>query len=868
MKHPLDHLDDEFRDHIARETQENIDRGMAPNEAYAAARRKFGNVTRTMETTRAVWRPVWIEHLYHDFRYGLRTFRRNPAFGLVIVLTLALGIGLSTAVFSVVNAVLVRPLPYPEAGRLVWVTDYNRVLNSQMVAGVDYLDWKAQAQSFDEMVAYGYFPGTLKTESGAQPHWFAQATADFWHLSGARPALGHLFTAGERDALVLSDGLFERQFGRDPGIIGRTATLNGQPVTIVGVLSPDFRFVLPQSLQGIGPRGPGSKDIAGYLLNRLAPGSETRHGPMSIELVAARLKPGVSVESAQAELAGIQKRIARDNPGMRYDMVNVQVLPLQEKLVGTARPALLILMGAAGFVLLIACVNIASLLLARTASRRKEIAIRAAIGAGRGRVLRQFAGENLGLAFLGGAAGVLLARWAVAVLVRLAPLSVPRLAETNQDWRVGLFVLGITLAAGALFGFSPAVSLWRPGLLDDLKLGGRTSAAASPGLRLRRLLVAVEMTLAIILLTAAGLLVRSFWRLNAHPPGFDPLRTLNVELMLTGPPYRALPQQQVFYQDLLNRLQRLPGLLSAAVTYTPVHGIIRREGDSAQPSPHSAFGAYTVVSSAFGRVLGLPLVKGRWLTDHETAPVVMINESFARLVFGSSDPIGQRILVPLLAPAPKDIPATIVGVAGDLKYTRLDADPDPEVYLPYLQTTFLSGASVMVRTSANAARFAPAVRSQLAEMDSTQTPGEMKTLEESLAETIAPRRFNLLLFGIFATSALLLAVVGIYGVMAYSVTQRTHEIGVRAALGARRGEIVWLVVRQSMRIALAGIAGGLAGAFALTRLMTGLLYEVKPFDPATYATAAVILIATALLATSVPARSAARVDPLTALRHE
>jgi len=865
---PLDHLEDEFRDHIERETRDNMDRGMSPAEARTAAVRKFGNVTRTMENTRAVWRPVWVEQLLQDVQHGGRMLRRNPGFALVVVLTLALAIGLNTVVFSVVNAVLIRPLPYPHADRLVWVTEANSLLKSEMVAGVDYLDWKAQATSFDELVAYGYFPGTLKTETGAEAHWFAQVTSNFWNLSGARAELGSLFADREHAGLVLSDSLFERQFGRNSGIVGRTVALNGERLTVVGVLSPGFHFALPQSLQGIGPRGPARKEIDAYILDRLAPGSETRHGPMSIQLLVGRLKAGVSAASANAELRGIQARIARENPGVRYDLQSVRVMPLQEKLVGAARPALLILLGAVAFVLLIACVNIASLLLARAASRRKEIAVRAAIGAGKWRVARQFAGENLALALLGGTAGLILGRSIVALLARSAPQAVPRLGEANLDWRVALFAFGITLCAGAITGLSPVVSLWQAGFLEDLKQGGKTSAAAAPGLRLRRLLVAVEMALAIVLLTGAGLLVHSFWRMNAHPPGFDPERTLSVQLMLTGPRYHALPQQQAFYRDLLSRIERLPGVLAAGVTYTPVHGLIRKEGDSMQLSAQRRVGAYTVVSPGFARVLGIRLMQGRWLSEHEAGPAVMINESCARLLFGNSDPISRRIVAPLLAPAPQDIPATVVGVVGDLKYTRLDADPDPEVYIPYLKTTLLPVAGVMVRTTAEASRIAPAVRAQITEMDATQTPGEMRTLQDSLAETIAPRRFNLFLFGIFAAAALLLALVGIYGVMAYAVTQRTHEIGVRAALGASQSQMVWLVVRQSMRVALAGVCIGLFAALGLTRLMASLLYEVKPFDPVSYAAVSLILIATALVGSWIPARVAAHVDPLVALRFE
>lgn len=868
MKHPLDNLDDEFRDHIEREAQDNIDRGMAPAEARAAALRKFGNATRAMEDTRAVWRPVWMDQLAQDFRFGLRVLRRNQAFTLVVVLTLALGIGLNTAVYSVVNAVLIRPLPYPHPERLVWLADYNPVLKSEMVAGVDYLDWKTASRSFDPMVAYTYFPGILTTADGAEPHWFAQVTSNFWSLSGARPALGHLFTNGDRSALVLSDGLFERRFRRDPGVIGKVVTMSGGQFTIAAVLPPDFRFVLPQALPGIGPRGPGPKEIDAYMLDPIAPGTEVRGGPMTIQLVAARLKPGVSPESARAELEGIQARIARANPRFSYDLSKVRVVPLQEKLVGDARPALLILLGAVGFLLLIACANIASLLLARAASRRKEIAIRAAIGAGRARVMRQFAGENLALALLGGGAGWLLARATVAAFVRLAPQAVPRLQEANSDWRVMVVAVGTTLAAAVLFGLSPALSFWRSRVLDDLKHGGKTSGAGSAGLALRRLLVAAEMALAIVLLTGAGLLFHSFWRMNAHPPGFDPERTLSIQTMLTGPRYRPLAQQQAYYGDLLNRIQTLPGVRAAGLINTAVHGPIHREGETVQLSSQTRMASYIMVSAAFGRILGMRLMEGRWLTDHETSHFVMINESFARLIFGNSNPVGQQIMVPLLAPPPKDSPVTVVGVTSDLKYSRLDSDPEPEVYLPYLQCPFLLGSSVLVRTSDEAAVIAPAIRTLIADIDRTQPPRELKTLEQSLAESIAPRRFNLFLLGTFAGSALLLALIGIYGVIAYSVTQRTHDIGVRSALGAQRGEIMWLIVRQGMKITLAGVGIGLAAALGLTRFMTSLLYEVKPFDPVTYTAAALLLIATALLASSIPARLATRVDPLTALRHE
>ncbi len=542
-------------------------------------------------------------------------------------------------------------------------------------------------------------------------------------------------------------------------------------------------------------------------------------------------------------------------------------MPVRDKLVANARPALLILLGAVGFVLLIACANIASLLLARTAGRRKEFAIRAAIGAGRARMVRQFLGENIALGLAGGLAGLLVARFAVAALLRFVPQAVVRLDEATLDWRVLLFDFAITLGALALFGCSPMFFWWRSSVCDDLKLGGRTSGASS-GLAFRRLLVAGEMGLAIVLLTGAGLLGRSFWLMQAHPPGFDPEHTLLVNLQMTGPHYADLPQQRVYLEELLSRVQSLPGVVAGGILHTVVGGPIQPEGQSGKLSERTATGDFKIVSADFGRVLGLRLVRGRWLTDREPGHAVMINQSFARVMFPNSDPIGRSIMVPALAPIPQGSPATVVGIVGDLKYTRLDAAPGPEVYVPYLQAAGLGRATILVRTPGDALRMAPAIRGLLSQIDRTQPPGEIKTLEQALAEPIGPRRFNLYLLATFAAAALLLTLVGIYGVIAYSVSQRTHEIGVRAALGAPAAGIVSMVVRQGMLMALAGIAAGLAAAVGLTRLMASLLFEVKPADPVTFGVVALISVATALMAAWIPARKAADVDPLVALRHE
>jgi putative ABC transport system permease protein len=435
------------------------------------------------------------------------------------------------------------------------------------------------------------------------------------------------------------------------------------------------------------------------------------------------------------------------------------------------------------------------------------------------------------------------------------------------DWRVLLFALGATLAAVVFFGLPPAISLRGSNVFDDLKQGAKTSSAGSAGLPVRQFLIVGQIALALVLLTGAGLVIKSFRQMNAHPPGFHPERILLLQMKLTGTRDREVSRQRAYFQELLGRMNQMPGVEAAGILHTVAGGPIQRQGAIVSRSQKTARGTYNLVSAAFGRVLGIRLVNGRWLTDHESSPVVMINETYAR-VFGSANPIGQRIMVEALAPAPNMMPATVVGVAGDLRYTRLDAATEPEVYIPYLQSLKLPMASLMVRTSADALPMAPYIRTVAAELDRTLTPGKLMTLEQSLAESIVPRRFHLSLLGSFAAAALLLALVGVYGVNANSVSQRTHEIGVRAALGAPSGEIVSMIIKQGMRTVLVGMLAGLAGAFALTRLMANLLFEVRPTDPATFGAVALLLIATALVATWIPARRAASVDPLVALRLE
>jgi len=853
-------LDRDIREHLEMEIRDNLERGMSPEAARTAALRKFGNVARIKEDTRAVWGWTRLEQILQDTRYALRMLRKNPGFATVAIVTLALGIGMNTAVFSVVNTVLLKPLPYPHAERLVWLADYNERFKMEAVAGPDFLDWKQQAQSFEKMAGYGYGFGTLSINGNADQAMSADVTDDFWAITGAQPSPGRTFAPGERDVAILGRGIFERRLGSDPNIIGKTVTLDGRAVTVVGVMPPGFRFQFPQS----APSVTELTEIDAYEPSDMSPANQVRGRNMAIVNVVARLKPGTSIQQARAEMEAIQARIARENPKSFYDLVTLRVVPLHEKLVGNARRALLVLLAAVGFVMLIACANLANLLLARASARQKEIAVRAALGAGRLRVVWQFLAEGVVLSVLGGAVGLLLARWGIALMVRLGPQAVPRLAEASMDGRVLGFTFAVSLLSCLLFGLGPAVACSQTKLHHVLKEGGRTASGAV-GLNTRRLLVGGELALALVLLVGAGLMLKSFWRMNARPAGFDPESILVMRISLSGTNYRAMPQQLAYIEQALQRLEAAPGVIAAGIAKQTVRGLVGVEGAPPYPPGQGPQTTYNTRSAGYFRAMGVRLLKGRWMTDAESTEVVLVNETFARVVFGADDPIGRRIRIPRQQSAPA---AAIVGVVSDLKATKLDADAEPEVYVPYRQAIFVRMADVVVKTAGNPLGMAPALREQVSAIDRTQPVYHVQTLEQALADSISPRRFNLFLLGVFAVVAVVLGAVGIYGVMSYMVTQRTHEIGVRMALGAQQGEVLRMVVRQGMLVAAAGILCGAAAALALTRLMGSLLYEVTATDPSTFAVVCLALGVAALAACCTPAVKAARVDPIVALRYE
>jgi putative ABC transport system permease protein len=846
----LDSLDEGSHDHIERETRDNIARGMPPEEARHAALRKFGNITRVKEDTRDVWRQVWLEQLLQDIRYGLRMLLRNPGFAAVVILTLALGIGMNTAVFSVVNTVLLRPLACPHPERLVWIADYDPNIKRDTADSTDFCYWHEHARSYTGMAAYGPQQAAMVTPKDAEQVSSVAIAGDFWALTGVRPVLGRLFGPQEQDTMVLAWDLFESQFAADPRVVGSSVSVDGRSVTIAGVLPKDFRFQFPMWWPPVEPRRPveayvplPAKDIAlGRTVN-----------------VVASLQPGVPAARALAELDVLERRAQEGRSPQHRWMTGLRIEPLAHKLSSSARPALFVLLAAGVFVLLIAVLNIANVLLARATVRQREIAIRAAVGAGRARVIRQLLAESVVLALIGGAASLVLARSALAVLIRLSPNAVPRLQESSMDGFVLAFTLAISIGTGVLFGSGPALALWRTNLHDALKDGARTSAGAA-GLRLRGLLVAGELALAIVLLVGAGLMLKSFWRMYAHPPGFAPESIVTMEVRLAGPRYSEKPAHEWYIRELLRRVESAPGVEAAGVsTGAFLFGSVPFPSDTSPNQEHII--RLNATSTGYLKALGIRLLRGRWLRDADSGgKAVLLNESMARQAFGAVDPVGRQISAPG--------PATVVGIVSDLKYTQLDADPPAEIYLPYEQVPFFSGTNVAVRTAGDASAMGPAIRKLISGIDPTQPVYNVKTLEQALSDSIAPRRFNLFLLGTFAAVALLLALVGIYGVIAYSVAERTREIGVRMALGAQRHQVVRMVVLEGMAMALAGIAAGLAGAWGLTHLIASLLYDVKANDPATFAAVAAALAATAMLACAVPALKAARVDPMVALRFE
>jgi len=847
-------MEAEWRAHIDAHAAALVAAGMSPADASRRARMDFGDPLRWKEQAFEVRGVEWLNGLGADVRYGLRQMRRAPVFTATVLLTLAAGIGLNTAVFSVIDAVLVRSLSYPDPERMLWVTTVDR--DEEVVTALDFLAWKEQATSFDGLAAFDTdnFPiSTTDTVVQSRAVWVSE---DFWTVSGARPMLGRLPMRDE-EALVFSHQFFVRAFHADPAVVGRAMTIGGRPVTIAGVLPPGFRPQLTRP-----PAWFPEKDADAYRVLRVTP---PVNGQMRLFSVIGRLKAGVSPHEAQVELEAIRGRLKVANPNART-LPTLRLMPLKDRIVGTASRPLVVLQAAVAFVFLIACANVANLFLARASSRRREVAIRVAIGAGRARLARQFFVESALIAAAGAAAGLVIARWGLATVVRILPHAVPRLQETTIDAHVLAFAAATSIGAALLFGMGPVWSLWKDDARGVLKQGLVGALPIAGKLRAKSALVAFEFALTITLLTGAGLLIKSLWRLNALPEDFHPDQIVTMRVQYSGPAYRQESARRAHAAEVLRRISSAPGVRAAAIT-TNADASIRlfRERDPFPPRPDDprVFALMTAASADFARVMGMRLIKGRWLSDAEPSPAFVINETLARH-FGNEDPVGTRFRFPFFG---QDSWATVVGVVADRKLQSLGGPPDAELYIDYAHA-LRSGYSIAASVSTEASAAGAELRLIVAGVDARVPIFDVETLETALANSIAPQRFNLFSFGLFAAVALLLASVGIYGVLAYSTTRRTQEIGIRLALGAGRGEVVAMVIRQGMAIALAGTIVGLITGFAMTRFMASLLYEVSPSDPYIFATASAVLLLAGFAASLGPALKAATVQPLVALRHE
>lgn len=832
MNRDFENLEDDIRNHIEEDVAENIACGMAPREARYAALKTFGNVLQAQENARRVWRPIWLEQLLQDCRYALRTYRRDKLFSAAVILTIALGIGLNTAMFSVVNAVLLRPLPYPNPERLVAYYDGVSALKAEAfksgIIGADFAEWRARAKSFQYLAGYQQQDTTLSTAAEATRIRSITTAGDFWPLTGVNLALGHF--SESTDATIISHRIFQRQFGADPRIIGSTATLNGRPRTITGVLPPDFRFLFPQP----DPTEPGV-----YI-----PAPPSLRGDRSRVSIIGKLNVGATAPTALTEIKGIQQTNISAYPDRWFAGIDRMLLqPLPQRLAGSTGQAMLILQAAGIFVLLIACANIANLLLARTTARQREISIRVALGAGRQRVLRQFFAEGLLLAGAGALAGLLLAAALIRSFTAWGTAINPRMADVAIDIRVLVFATAITLGSALLFCIGPVAAL---------------STRGPSKLKVHRLLVAAELALAVVLLAGAGLMTKSFTILYAAIPGFEPEQTLLLRMSFTRQPYKDRNLLVSKMDEILRAIESIPGVQFAGIAEKQSYLLQTAAGRAGFVDRFDEF----LVSPSYFPAVGMRLIAGRWLIAGDAADAAVINETLARRAFGDQDPVGREI-------SKLGRPVRVVGVVANLKYQNLDLEPGPELFRGYGQNiNNLPAISIVARVQGNPTAIAAAAQTRIRAIEPQESIYGIQTLADALSDSIAPRRFNLVLLATFAGIALLMAIVGIYGVVSYSVTQRTREIGVRLALGAQPWSVVGLLVKQGMGFCAAGILLGIAGTYGLTRWIAGLLYGVQPNDPSILAGVALIFLAVAFLACAIPAARATRTDPLLSLRHD
>ncbi|HKY03324.1 MAG TPA: ABC transporter permease [Blastocatellia bacterium] len=818
-----------------------------------------------------------METLLQDFRYGMRMLLKKPGFTAVAIIALALGIGASTSIFSVINTVLLKPLPYedPQQVVMVWQTSKQaaKVLGTARLPATyaDFYDWRDQNSLFDSMAALDSWLVNLTGMDEPLKLNGARATPDLFSLLRVKPLIGRTFLPEEENpgaerVVVLSHGLWQQRFGADTGVVGRSITLNDASFTVVGVLPEDFRFTEGSNLPRVF-KFAARVDIWTPLVQTEA--RVKNRGNHNLAVVG-RLKAGVTPEQAQAEMQTIARRIA-EGYGGKPDESGTEVVSLREQIAGDIRPALLVLMGAVIFVLLIACANVAGLLLVRASARYKELALRTALGASRARLIRQLLTESVMLALVGGGAGALLALWGTDLLISLSPDTISHVAPQGVDLRVLAFTLAVSVATGVVFGLVPALASSKPNISETLKEGGR-GATDSRG-RARNALVVAEIALALVLLVGAGLLIKSFAQLMRVDPGFNPDRVALMDVALPYARYGENPKRAEFFRQAVERIRSLPGVESVGINYSaPLSGADASNVFAIEGQPPLADGEWQsanlgTISPDYFRTLEIPLVRGREFTDQDSLdsqPVAIVDETMVRRYFGGDDPVGKRVRV-----GGRDW-LTVVGVVGSVKSESLEGESRPYIYVPYAQRpSFWPSTTIAMRSRTNdTTGLIAAAKREINAIDKDQPVSNITTLAELYRKAAAPKRFSMALLSLFAGVALVLAGVGLYGVMAYSVSQRTHEIGIRMALGAQKSHVFNLVVRQAVSVALVGVSAGLVAALLLTRLMSSLLFGVSATDPVVYGAISLLLVAVVLLASYIPARRAMKVDPMTALRYE
>jgi len=859
-------LDDELGFYVDKLTEEKVAAGLSAEEARRAARIELGGLEQVKEEVRHVRAGQMVEQLLQDLRYGIRTLRKNPAFAVVAILALALGIGANTAMFSVAYGILLRPLPYADADRVAVV--YMRYFPRDFAFGTlcvrDYLTWKANNRAFEDPSLFRSLRMDIGGAGGAPEQvQGASVTAGFFSTLGMRPLIGRTFAAGEDQPgagslAVLSESIWRRRFAGSSAVLGQTVLVSGAPATVIGVVAGAFQF----------PR----RDTEVWTNLVLNP--PTRYGPWFYRGVA-RLKPGVTLEQAQAETNAIGLRMMQQNPD--YKRLTLPVLGLRDALMGTTlKPAILALAGAVGLVLLIAVVNVANLMLARATVREREMALRLSLGAGRGRLLRQLLTESVLLAVAGGAAGLALAWGGLQLLRAWNPGNLPFMDAVRLDGAAFGFMLGVSLVTGMLFGLAPALESARADLNTTIKEGGRSTASSRARGRVRAALVVSEIGLSLMLLVGAGLLLRSFANLQRVTGGFSapPTQLLTIQISPGDRKYGDARAGLALYDEALRRARSVPGVETAAVTDSLPPDrqgdadTFAIEGQPLAPGELNPIITDATVGPDYFRALGIPLTRGRYFTEHDdqgSTQVAIVSEGFARRFFPRDNPIGKRIKQS--APGFGNNWMEIVGVVGNAKYLGLAADTDAAYYMPFAQG-YGPRMFLVARTASDAARVAPELRSRIQSIDPGLTLAQIGTMEQALSRSVAQPRFDTMLLGLFAGIALLLAAVGIYGLIAYSVAQRTHEIGVRVALGAGRADVIGMVIRQGASLAAIGIGLGTAGAAGLTRFLATMLFGVGATDAMSFLAAAAGLLLVVVLASLVPARRATKISPIVALRYE